>query len=407
MSAGAGSEARARLHFTVGTGPRIDEATGQFTLKEELELVKVALLYGDGARLLSPGTSMLLKTHGLEELETAEERREHLVDYFVVRALTDPRGDVAHLFPGLQMLMRTPGQDPERVERLVRSKYRTHTPLSRVTDEGEWARLSMEAWEWPRQMGADGLIEARDSGLLELHEFDADARARWADKTGETSAAKTMEYLSLLSGAISDGTTHPLFDDSAGRIAKMLAEGGTISPSEAQLARGKHAALAADLPRKLPTFEGASVKQVLAVRRELEGPLVRFRGAVSKFSAEIRSAPWDEDFPLEADRVFVQEVSPAVEEIREAVQSNSSLRSLAAKAVRPEALAGFGALFGGLNFAPAAADAAVAGIVTAGTIAVGGTRAVKEWLDEQREVRGKQMYFYYGAGDALGRGGTR
>ncbi len=267
--------------------------------------------------------------------------------------------------------------------------------------------MSAEAWEWPRQMGADGLIEARDSGLLELHEFDADASARWADKGGERNAAKSMEYLGLLSGAISDGTTYPLFDDTAGRLARMLAKEGTISPTEAQLARGKHATLAADLLRKLPTFEGASVKQILAVRRELESPLVRFRGAVSKFADEIRSAPWDEDFPLEADRVFVEEVSPAVEEIREAVRSNSSLRSLATKVARPEALAGLGVLFGGLNFAPAAADAAVAGIVTAGTVAVAGTRAAKEWLDEQKEVRGKQMYIYYGANDALGRGGPR
>lgn len=105
--------------------------------------------------------------------------------------------------------------------------------------------------------------------------------------------------------------------------------------------------------------------------------------------------------------MFVEEVSPAVEEIREAVQRNSSLRSLATKVARPEALAGLGALFGGLNFAPPAADAAVAGIVTAGTVAVAGTKAAKEWLEEQREVRGKQMYFYYGAHDALGRGAPR
>ena len=63
--------------------------------------------------------------------------------------------------------------------------------------------------------------------------------------------------------------------------------------------------------------------EILSIRRELEGPLIRFRAAVTRFSDGMRAAGWDPEFVNEAEDVFVREVEPAVQEIEDTVRDSS------------------------------------------------------------------------------------
>lgn len=389
------------FHFTIASTPKFGLADN-FTLDEELVLVKTAILYGDQARLCSPGTSMVMQLQDHRNAKTPEERREHIANYLTTRVLTDPKGDVGQLFPGLQMFLRSE-KDATKRERVVRSKVRQHTITTGVSDE-QWEQMGKEQWAMARDAGADGIVTAIDSGLLELHEFSGDANFGWAAAGLEREVAKTEEFVDLVTGAVVDRTTYPVFDADAAQIARWAVEQGIVSPSEAQIRRGRHAGLAADLLARLPTFESATVDEVIAVRRELKGPLVRFRGTVSEFAASISSEPWDEDFGLEAEETFVRQVEPSVQEIREAVETNASLASLAAKVGRPGAIAaGLGLMLGGLPLLPAVAAIALGASATA-AITTYNSRC--ELLKERSEVRGNQMYFYYQAGESLG-GRTR
>jgi hypothetical protein len=101
-----------------------------------------------------------------------------------------------------------------------------------------------------------------------------------------------------------------------------------IPISESGLHRSKEVALAAHWLRRLPLFPQASIREVLDIRRELEKPLLRFRGAMIGFSEKIQDAPWDKDFSVEAERVFVQDVTPAILNLEEEVQSNNFMTAL-------------------------------------------------------------------------------
>ena len=84
------------------------------------------------------------------------------------------------------------------------------------------------------------------------------------------------EFFDLIAQAVADGATHPLFDQMSGDLLRIGVEAGVVSPSESGVARGRHSGLASDLLQRLPLFEKATVQDILAIRRELEGPLVRF-----------------------------------------------------------------------------------------------------------------------------------
>jgi hypothetical protein len=134
----------APFHFTIATAPEFDSAD-EFTVKNELRLVKVGLLYADRARLYSPGTSMVVQLRKHRNARSDEERREHVVDYLTRRVLTDPGGDVGRQFPKLQMYLRGEA-DPARRAAVVRSTVHRHT-MPTAVDDDLWEKTGAELWE--------------------------------------------------------------------------------------------------------------------------------------------------------------------------------------------------------------------------------------------------------------------
>ena len=390
---------RRPLHFTIGTGLGFDEADN-YSVETELGLVKVALLYADRARLFSPGVSAIMHTRGLENLKTPQQRRGWLVDYFTMQILSNPyKSPIAHLLPNLGMLARSKDTDRAVIGRVVKNNL--HRILGDDFDFGDddWEQRAREMWGIGEHAGADGLVEARDAGLLEIHRFEEDEAAGWADSGADRRAAKTLSFVRLIAAAMTDGNTHPLFDDQAGTVARTLTEEGAALPEDRLLA-GKKSALAADLIGRLPTFEAAPVGQVLEVRRELERPLVSFRGAVSGFAEEIRGAGWDPGFPAEAEHVFVKRVEPAVVEIEEAIESNADLRVLASKLFRPKEIGrGLGVGIASLSVVPDVVSLLLGVGVTAGSTI---RETYKEHVAYKEALEANQMFFYHRAGERLG-----
>jgi len=132
------------------------------------------------------------------------------------------------------------------------------------------------------------------------------------------------------------------------------------------------------------------VDEILSIRRELDGPLIRFRVAVARFSDGMRAAGWDPEFVEDAEEVFVREVEPAVQEIEDAVRDSSFVAQLLPSMTASQNWVAGGALgMAAYNLAslPELASLAVGG----GVGFASGVRAVRRiWSGERAEEMSKR-----------------
>jgi hypothetical protein len=166
--------------------------------------------------------------------------------------------------------------------------------------------------------------------------------------------------------------------------------------------RGKQTELARYLLERLPLFEKASVAEILGIRKELDKPLARFRGAIINFSEDIKSTPWGRDFPPEADKIYLRDVKPALLDMEEAIQSNKFLTTLIKKLAEKPATLPTGSLFSiaisQFSSLPKELAASLGiGLASASLI----YEAYDEWARKNQAIEQNKLYFYYGAGKLL------
>ncbi len=161
--------------------------------------------------------------------------------------------------------------------------------------------------------------------------------------------------------------------------------------------QSKHTALAAQVFNKLPAFATATVDEIIDIRKELAGPLIRFRSAMLEFSDGIRFEPWTKDFVRDAELVILKEVAPAVLEIDEAVRTNRYVTQLAHK-IPSKPLVSAGSLVSVLLSQMSAFPDIVSHSAAFGTILGAGTimyDAYVAWQDRQREIDQNKLLFLY------------
>jgi hypothetical protein len=136
------------------------------------------------------------------------------------------------------------------------------------------------------------------------------------------------EFVEEVGQAVVGSSAYPLFDEKTGSIVAAGIRARKFKLTDSAAYRAKHSGLAGQLLQRLPSFENASLEEIIDIRKELDKPLVRFRSAMINFSEGIRSVPWDRDFPSDAELVFRRDVSPAILEIEDALKSNNYFASL-------------------------------------------------------------------------------
>ena len=240
--------------------------------------------------------------------------------------------------------------------------------------------------------GIGELFEPFNAGILEVNQFD-NIGDRMID-----------EYFDEVTESILSGITYPLFDYVIGDIIDSVIREGGLNPSQVSIERAKHVGLSSELLKRLPTFDNASMNEILDIRRELDKPLARFRSAVVRFSRGVRSASWERDFPVEAEQVFVELVRPAILDIEDQCCSNSFLKEFlpdfVEKPIMPLSTSGLGLLLAQATHLPE--------IVTTGLGYVAGTavtalKAHKSLRQKLASVESNHLYFYHKAGEKLKR----
>jgi len=394
------------LHITIGAHP-----TKDLNLSQEIRLAKAALLYADRVKLYSLTSSVLGMTSRFGDLPT------------VYKAM---------ILEGALPLL-SPGNKSEKIAELLRNyrklldkKYLTHENLVLKKQAEDLLNSRWNGMEEATQklMQNSKLLEMKkaiDSKVLELHTFEnastdeavanfmiesitAAVNESLGLKRNTTTQDNSllMEFIEKVFEAVLDGSTYPLFDTETASLIRTRIELTKSVFPEISLERGKQTRLIKHLFDYLPTFENATIDEILDIRKELDKPLIRFRSAIISFSQDMKSAVWDEAFLPEVDKIYHRDIKPAMLEIEESVKSNKFLTSLVRKIAEKPAVLPTGSLFSiaisQFSSLPKELAASLGvGIASASII----YEAYDEWAKKKHATEENLLYFYYGVDKRL------
>jgi hypothetical protein len=364
-----------KLHISIGASP----STQDIDLVHELSLVKVALLYSDKATLCSPKALLL----GMESLDTKSLKQKIL---FVER-----------IIPVIKRELTI--EDIQTLDTIKRIAWIRHPSRIEILRQEQLKRWFEDLWLSVRESFSkvvnkpdrNGLTEAFKSGNLKLKEIGT----RGPDKMLD-------EFIEFVMNSIEKGDSHPLLDKTSSDIVRAGINEGLIKPQQRTIERGRQVQLVSDLFDRLPLFEAASVAEILDIRNYLDKYLVRFRSGMMKLSEQIRSASWDNDFPLDADDLVRKEIEPSIRDIEESVRDNKYLNSFVTKVVDKPLLISGSSLLGIAvsNLYELSGLVALSfGVGAAGLLL--GSDAYHDWVKEKTQIERNYLYFYYELGKKI------
>ena len=402
------------FHITIGSSVVSDMADDVVELtRHQMRLIKASLLYADEVTLCSPIMHILTAMERLPRFSSDEQLE--------LYQLTAPSlSDDANL-------SETIAKFRSQIKILARAS-RVLPEAKRLCDEANaiFAEFGSAVQEKAKEFEVEELAELIKRGdvkidrlgetasdveiVAESIQLAAQQRGRIVPGAPDVVQRKILNdamcdrFLARLQSAIVSSKTYPLFDDFTGDLVRVGLREGRLHTTPAQTDRAKHMGLAANLLERLPSFDEATSKELIDIRRELDAPLIKFRRAMIQFSGEIGSASWDADFPIEADKVFREQVQPAILEIEEAVQSNNYLKELARCAIdKPLEVTTTSALGLAMSKATFLGDV---GLSVMGVGLGAGVVALKAWqehVEKRKDIENNQVFFYYKAQEMLPR----
>ncbi len=371
--------------FTIAVQPEVT------SINKELQYIKSVLLYADRIILISPMAYMYTQLYTGEA--AFDEKRILKLLKFILPICEEQEPETYR--DGMNIM----GQ----LSKLLDSKqYKTIPLVQRIGFRNELKRFMQEIdGTFLTIMGESQTMDLNrliKSGKLILQKFEHSL----ADVDGCVS-----EYFGYLMKSVK--TSLPLFDEASNDLMRTAVKSKIINLSESEKRKITHAGVSDNLLQRLPSFDAASVDEILDIRKELNHALVRFRSKVIAYSENIQALPWDDDFEHECSTLYYQEIAPAVLEIDELTKENGLLKNLVGKVADDGK---FLKSAGGLVIGVAAAGVipSLAQAISADTamLAAGGAwattkiaAAYKEYQEKKREIAKKDLYFYYKAGKLL------
>lgn len=194
-------------------------------------------------------------------------------------------------------------------------------------------------------------------------------------------------------------TTLPMLDDGSGDLLKAMLTEGIIA--DAQLDTTTHAGVASRFIGWMPAFPDADLNTILAARRALRAPLIRYRSAVIGLTRDMQGSPIDDEFEGRVRDLHIQHVQPALLEIEE-LSHDLGLKAGVGKAMQ----SGAGRRVVGAAVGFAAADLAGIPPMLLSTFAVTvdiAAQVMRERKEIKRSQRENQFFFLYKADRTLSR----
>lgn len=294
------------LRMAVVTSPQ-NQPSGAPTLGGDVTLVKSALLYADEVELLGLAASLVYAT-GM----TSAASSPSLVELMeMIEIVSDEVQITPAVRAAIEYIERS-----ERKGRPLPLEFRENLDSVQEFRSTAVRMLVESSEEMAKSTGLWDLRPAIDARVVTVADFGlrrADTlRAVVGKSTG--SEAEVKGWMDGIVKRLSDSRTHLLFDpESASFVDSMVREGVVGLSSAGRLLLGK-AAIGAGLVAKLPSFEAASVDEILELRADLDGPLKRYRGAVVRLSRTIPEISVQElDHAVQAE--WEASVAPALDDL--------------------------------------------------------------------------------------------
>lgn len=371
--------------FTVAVQPEL------INIDKELQYIKSALLYADKIILISPMVYMYtqLTTGGV----AFDEKRLIKLMEFTLPMCKERE-------PENYLKRKSMIAD---FSRIIYSKRYKAIPLA-------------QKMEFRKQIGE--LMQEMDGKFLEMMGESQTAELNLLLKSGklvlqkfEHNLADTDGYVSEFFGYLTKSVKNsfPLFDEASNNLMRAAMKSRIISLSESEKRKITHAGVSDNLLQRLPSFDSASVDEIIDIRKELDDPLIRFRSKLVTYTENIQSMPWDNDFEYECAILYNKEIAPAILEIDELTSQNSFVKNLFGKvAADGEFLKSAGGLI--ISVAAAGVIPSFTQAISADTamLTAGGAWAAtkiaatyQEYQEKKQKISKNDLYFYYKAGKLL------
>lgn len=375
------------FRIAVATSPV--NASRAASLAGDIRLLKPALLYADSVTLYSPAAIMLFMVGQTANLNP-KQRMEFLRRIYPT--LEPERAPVVLALLNYydQLARQKRGRSKEELLTYLQMKPKMDELQQQL--ESIWVdELIPKVEGMLESSGASQLVEAMSQGILDVdplmrgeEEFELD---QFIDA-----------FVDKLAKVLSQRGAYPLFDDQTGTLVRHGIAEGLFATSPVTRERGKQVAAASDFMSRLPAFSGATIREILDIRRELQSPLVRFRAAMIELGTLIESAAYEEAFPEEVDELFKARVEPVLLEIEEQIQGSAYLSELIGEAVGDTKTLLTGVLAFGITESADLPNLLAGGAAATQVIA----SAAWKWQMERRKTKQNELYFLYRTEELLG-----
>lgn len=356
-------------------------------MRGDVTLIKSALLYADEVELLGLAASLVYAT-GMAPAASSPTLAE-LVE------LTEIVSDEVRITPAVRAAIGY----IERAERKglpLPLEWREDLESVREFRSTAGKMLVESSEEMAKSTGLWDLRPAIDARVVTV----ADLGLRRADTlravVGKSSGseAEVKVWMDGIVKRLSDARTHLLFDqETASFVDSMVSEGVVGISGAGRLLLGK-AAMGAGLVAKLPSFEAASVDELLELRADLNKPLTRYRAAVVRLSKTIPDIPVKElDAAVQAE--WEASVAPALDDLSTGLIEHGLVHELSKQARLDTAayLTMASGLFVGMD--QLTNLGMLASGVAASVPAIGGTLGKASVAVSERRSGFKRHDFYY------------
>ncbi len=375
-----------KFDFTVAITP------GDVNIERELQYIKSALLYADRVKLISPIAYMFTQFTDLRN-----QKNEYAVMNLLFKAV--------HFIEDLdQELYQQSMSTCSDLSKIIKDKsYKARPILERIKLREELKKFAIEIgkkiYSLIGQNESSELQRLINNQQVVIEEFDH----LISDVSGSVN-----DYFQKLNKSIND--SFPLFDEQSYGLMRSAVKAKIINLSPLNKAKLTHAGVTDNYIQKLPSFERASIDEILDIKKEFEKPLIRYRSMMLKYTESIQSLPWDDDFAVECNLIYDKEIAPELLEIQELTKENSFIKNLGWNMLTDKTIISKEASGLVVTLAAGGVISSFSEVLSTngGVLLAGGAwtaqkiaSAYREYSNKRKDIERKDLFFYYQAGKEL------
>lgn len=366
------------LDIVIGLGPN-----SSVSIDEELEYIKIALLYGDNITLVSPKSLLFLcvsSVLGMNERQTYR----YFIDMIKSIETNEYKKEQYELIF-------------QQYSTIKSKKHKNTQELLLIRKIERELNVSIEEYKHKilEMFGEKNIVQfisAINTNRLVIDTLNIEENSEFFNDE------LINEFFKKVSDSVVSGDKYPIYNKATIDLLKSAINEGKIEVPKYINDNMKNANIASDLILRLPVFENASVDEIIDIRKELDKYVNNFRGAIVDYSEKIKSEPWTKDFESDIYNLFLREVNPQVMAIDEEVKANKILYKIIEKNLKNPISTGIpilGAMVTPIsNFVNLSTASILSGISLAGTSLL----AYKEWKERLSQIQQNQLFFYYKSG---------